>query len=180
MSVLSRAERQYARAVKNAMLGRNIRAGRQLRSTDALLNIANLKTGSQDEEDRDDLGAIDALDLRDEKTPNNMDLEDIDLPEEELDEEEEKRLDSDLMDQRLNSAIARLSRIDLPEEELEEDLEEEPARGSREELIRLLKKQGGKSALEEFADKLAGSKSNDRVVTREDIANALPPFIPRF
>ena len=42
MSVLSRAERQYARAVKNAMLGRNIRAGRQLRSTDALLNMADL------------------------------------------------------------------------------------------------------------------------------------------
>lgn len=176
MSVLSRAERQYARAVKNAMLGRNIRAGRQLRSTDALLNIANLKTGSQDEEDRDDLGAIDALDLRDEKTLNNMALEDIDLPEEELDEEEEKRLDSDLMDQRLNSVIARLSGIDLPEEELEE----EPTAGSREELLRLLKEQGGKSAIEEFADKLAGSKSNDRVVTREDIANALPPFIPKF
>jgi len=175
MSVLSRAERQYARAVKNAMLGRNIRAGRQLRSTDALLNIANLKTGSQDEADRDDLGAIDALDLRDEKTLNNMALEDIDLPEEELDEEEEKRLDSDLMGQRLNSVIARLSKIDLPEEELEE----EPTRGSRDELLRLLE-QGGKSALEEFADKLAGSKSNDRVVTREDIANALPPFIPKF
>ena len=157
------------------MLGRNIRAGRQLRSTDALLNIANLKTGSQDEEDRDDLGAIDALDLRDEKTLNNMTLEDIDLPEEELDEEEEKRLDSDLMGQRLNSVIARLSKIDLPEEELEE----EPTRGSRDELLRLLE-QGGKSALEEFADKLAGSKSNDRVVTREDIANALPPFIPKF
>ena len=151
------------------MLGRNIRAGRQLRSTDALLNIANLKTGSQDEEDRDDLGAIDALDLRDEKTLNNMALEDIDLPEEELDEEEEKRLDSDLMDQRLNSVIARLS-----------GLEEEPTAGSREELLRLLKEQGGKSAIEEFADKLAGSKSNDRVVTREDIANALPPFIPKF
>ena len=157
------------------MLGRNIRAGRQLRSTDALLNIANLKTGSQDEEDRDDLGAIDALDLRDEKTLNNMTLEDIDLPEEELDEEEEKRLDSDLMGQRLNSVIARLSKIDLPEEELEE----EPTRGSRDELLRLLE-QGGKSALEEFADKLARSKSNDRVVTREDIANALPPFIPKF
>jgi hypothetical protein len=42
MSVLSRAERQYARAVKNAMLGRNIRAGRQLRSTGALLNMAEL------------------------------------------------------------------------------------------------------------------------------------------
>ena len=160
------------------MLGRNVRAGRQLRSTDALLNIANLKTGYQDEEDRDDLGAIDALDLRGVKT--SMGLEDIDLPEEELDEEEEKRLDSDLMDQRLNNVIARLSRIDLPEEELEEELEEEPARGSREELLRLLEQQGGKSALEEFADKLAGSKSNDRVVTREDIANALPPFIPKF
>ena len=46
MSVLSRAERQYARAVKNAMLGRNIRAGRQLRSTDALLNMAELQGDS--------------------------------------------------------------------------------------------------------------------------------------
>lgn len=46
MSVLSRAERQYARAVKNAMLGRNIRAGRQLRSTDALLNLAELQGDS--------------------------------------------------------------------------------------------------------------------------------------
>jgi len=49
MSVLSRAERQYARGVKNAILGRNVRADRQLRSTNALLNLAELqgKSGSR-------------------------------------------------------------------------------------------------------------------------------------
>jgi hypothetical protein len=60
MSVLSRAERQYARAVKNAMLGRNIRAGRQLRSTDALLNMADLLGQKREGGATADAGATDA------------------------------------------------------------------------------------------------------------------------